>query len=68
MQRAEADGTDPDAQLRELVGRTVIEGVIAGYGMSVAAEPDGPRNGDDLRESEGTNGVKKSRTDEGPPS
>ncbi|KAG6332758.1 hypothetical protein ID866_6332 [Astraeus odoratus] len=34
MQRAEADGTNPDGELREAVGRAVLEGVFTGYEMS----------------------------------
>ena len=34
MQRADAEGRDPDEELRQVVGRTVLEGVVTGYGMS----------------------------------
>ena len=65
MQRAEAEGRDPDPELRVLVGRTVLEGVAAGYEMSV--DPSERREeGDDVREREGLHGSKRSRTDEGP--
>ncbi|ETW83083.1 hypothetical protein HETIRDRAFT_247006, partial [Heterobasidion irregulare TC 32-1] len=37
MGRAEAEGRDPDEELRQVVGRTVLEGVVAGYGMSETA-------------------------------
>lgn len=33
MQRAEVDGNDPDQELRQLVQRAVLEGVITGYEM-----------------------------------
>ena len=34
MQRAEAQGTDPDEQLRAVVTQTVLEGVLTGYHLS----------------------------------
>lgn len=55
MQRAEAEGQDPDEELRRAVGRTVLEGMATGYGMST-------ENGD--REAEDVNGTKRPRTDE----
>jgi uncharacterized protein len=55
MQRAEAEGIDPDDELRHIVSRTVVEGVLTGYQMT--EEDDG--NG----ESHGPNGTKRSRTD-----
>ncbi|KAJ7650327.1 ankyrin repeat-containing domain protein [Roridomyces roridus] len=39
MQRAEAEGRDPDEELRAVVSRTVLEGVVTGYAMA-EAEPD----------------------------
>lgn len=57
MQRAEAEGRDPDEELRTVVGRTVLEGVVTGYEMSTDGED---RRGDN------TNGSKRSRTDDGP--
>lgn len=33
MQRAEAEGRDPEAELREMVGRAVLDGVITGAGL-----------------------------------
>ncbi|KAG1733613.1 uncharacterized protein EDB91DRAFT_1057349 [Suillus paluster] len=57
MQRAEADGRDPDEELRQVVGRTVLEGVITGYEMttdSAAAHHS---------EAGSPNGVKRPRTD-----
>lgn len=68
MVRAEAEGRDPDPELRQLVSRTVLEGVVTGYGMSLAPE-ERRDDGDDLREREGLHGAKRSRTDDegGPP-
>lgn len=57
MQRAEAEGRDPDEELRQVVGETVIEGMIRGYGMGTEAASD--RSVDE----EQPNGVKRSRTD-----
>ena len=38
MQRAEAEGREvPEEELRQIVGRAVIEGVITGYGMGAEA-------------------------------
>ncbi|KAF8896285.1 ankyrin repeat-containing domain protein [Infundibulicybe gibba] len=34
MQRAEAEGRDPEGELREVVGRTVLEGVVTGFEMT----------------------------------
>ncbi|KAI5982682.1 ankyrin repeat-containing domain protein [Pisolithus marmoratus] len=34
MQRAETDGTNPDGELRQVVSRAVLEGVLTGYEMS----------------------------------
>jgi len=59
MRRAEAEGRDPDAELREVVGRTVLEGVLTGYEMTT----DGNGDAQDAREN--ANGAKRSRTDGG---
>ncbi|KAI0701198.1 ankyrin repeat-containing domain protein [Cytidiella melzeri] len=65
MQRAEAEGRDPDPELRVLVGRTVLQGVATGYELSV--DPSERRDeGDDVREREGLHGAKRSRTDDSP--
>ncbi|KAJ7104204.1 ankyrin repeat-containing domain protein [Mycena belliarum] len=40
MQRAEAEGRDPEEELRQLVGRTVLEGVVTGYAMSEPVEDE----------------------------
>ena len=52
MQRAEAEGREAsEEELRQIVGRAVIEGVITGYGMGAEATPDSAdhRNGDDAK-------------------
>ncbi|KDQ57188.1 hypothetical protein JAAARDRAFT_35792 [Jaapia argillacea MUCL 33604] len=61
MQRAEAEGTDPDEELRRVVGQTVLEGMITGYGM-------GADGGDERRHGSNDappNGTKRSRIDDG---
>ena len=40
MQRAEAQGTDPDEELRAAVSRTVLEGVLTGYELSTQEGAD----------------------------
>jgi len=57
MERAEAEGQDPDQELRAVVGRTVLEGIVTGYEMN--------SNGDGRREGS-ANGSKRVRMDEGP--
>jgi hypothetical protein len=34
MQRAEAEGRDPDEELRQVVGRTILDGVQVGFQMT----------------------------------
>ncbi|KZT73142.1 ankyrin [Daedalea quercina L-15889] len=60
MRRAEAEGRDPDDELRQVVGRTVLEGVVTGYGMSTLG---GERRGE--TEDGPTEGPKRTRTDGG---
>ena len=60
MQRAEAEGRDPDEELRQVVGRTVLEGMVTGYGMSTLG---GERR--DTTEDGPTDGPKRPRTDGG---
>ncbi|KAJ7274469.1 ankyrin repeat-containing domain protein [Mycena haematopus] len=48
MQRAEAEGRDPEEELRQVVGRTVLEGVVTGYAMSEPVEDD---RGADINET-----------------
>lgn len=62
IQRAEAEGRDPDEELRQVVGRTVLEGMITGYGLGMQAETQ-ERGGAD--HDPASNGVKRPRTDEG---
>lgn len=59
MERSEREGTDPDEELRAAVSRTVIDGVVTGFDLGVAANAS--RRGDD-----GHDGAKRPRTDEGP--
>ncbi|KAI0314614.1 hypothetical protein OF83DRAFT_1063551, partial [Amylostereum chailletii] len=62
MTRAEADGHDPEDELRAAVSRTVLEGVAAGYGMGATMDDgqatiDGDRRlppGDEHEPGEGT--------------
>ena len=63
MQRAEAEGRDPEEELREVVSRTVLEGVLTGYEMTTD-EDERATGAQDGRED--ANGAKRSRTDEGP--
>lgn len=44
MQRAEAEGTDPDEELRAAVSRTVLEGVFTGYELSTQDSADAPQD------------------------
>jgi hypothetical protein len=47
MQRAEAEGRDPDEELRQVVSRTVLEGVVSGFGMTTGEEEErGPAGND----------------------
>jgi len=57
MQRAEAEGRDPDDELRQAVGQTVLQGMATGYGMSTNDED---RDG----KTDDVNGLKRPRTDE----
>lgn len=59
MQRAEAEGRDPDEELRQVVGRTVLQGMVTGYGMSTEAE-------DSRDDRDDSSGAKRSRMDDGP--
>ena len=63
IQRAEAEGRDPEGELREVVGRTVLEGVLTGYKMTT----DGNGGTTDTHDGrENVNGAKRSRMDDGP--
>jgi hypothetical protein len=59
IQRAEGEGRDPDEELRQVVGQTVIQGMVAGYGMGVLAEEEGQRGVPDEPDA----GPKRTRTD-----
>ncbi|KDR76328.1 hypothetical protein GALMADRAFT_247717 [Galerina marginata CBS 339.88] len=59
MQRAEAEGRDPEEELRQAVSRTVLEGVITGFEMST---DDENVRGD---ASPGGTSSKRPRTDKG---
>lgn len=54
MERSEAEGRDPEEELRLAVSRTVVEGVLTGFEMSTdtSSKDDSPS--------------KRSRTDHGP--
>ncbi|KZT07626.1 ankyrin [Laetiporus sulphureus 93-53] len=60
MQRASAEGRDPEEELRQAVGRTVLEGMVTGYGMSIEAE-------DSRREDSNGTETKRSRMDDDGP-
>lgn len=59
IQRAEAEGRDPDEELRAVVGRTVLQGMATGYGLSTE------NNGGQREDHPDRDGVKRSRTDDG---
>ena len=63
MQRAEAEGRDPDNELRQLVGETVLAGIATGYSMSVESSERRDVD-DDLREQNGLHGAKRPKTDD----
>jgi len=56
MQRAEAQGTDPDQELRDAVSRTVLEGVWTGYELTTHDNPSTPPE-DQQSKRPKTNGV-----------
>jgi hypothetical protein len=56
MQRAEAEGTNPDQALRAAVSRTVLEGVLAGYEMSTRDDADDSNLDDQRMKRPRTNG------------
>ena len=67
MERAQREGRDPDAELREVVGRAVMQGMVTGYGMGQDAQDDDRRSGENEQTNgDSVNGTKRSRTDEGP--
>ncbi|KIJ67064.1 hypothetical protein HYDPIDRAFT_38494 [Hydnomerulius pinastri MD-312] len=56
MQRAEAEGTNPDEELRAVVSRTVLEGVLTGYEMSTREDEDVSDSNPDNTKRPRTNG------------
>jgi len=56
MERAQAEGRDPEEELRQVVSRTVFEGVLTGFEMSTDTSPK-----DDESPSK-----KRPRRDDGP--
>ncbi|THH31430.1 hypothetical protein EUX98_g2752 [Antrodiella citrinella] len=54
MNRAEAEGRDPDEELRQVVGRTVLSGMATGYEMSRDPEGDRDRGTDDANDAKRT--------------
>ncbi|KAF9236732.1 hypothetical protein BU15DRAFT_49693 [Melanogaster broomeanus] len=56
MQRAEAEGTNPDEELRTAVSRTVLEGVLTGYEMSTQGGADDSNLDDQNMKRPRTNG------------
>lgn len=58
IQTAELDGRDPEEELRQVVGRAVLEGVVTGFQMTT--------DDADPQSSNGTNGTpaKKAKTDD----
>ena len=60
IQRAEAEGRDPEEELRQVVGRHVLQGMAAGYDLREQAQTE-----DHEREDRGSDDVKRSRTDGG---
>ena len=62
IQRAEAEGREvPEEELRQIVGRAVIEGVITGYGMG--ADAAGGQAGHE--QLDGGDAAKRPRTEGG---
>lgn len=64
MENAEATGANPDDELRQLVERTVLQGVVTGYDMTV--DTSQRRGDDDVGEQGELHPSKRSRTDDGP--
>jgi hypothetical protein len=63
IQRAEAEGRDPEEEIRQVVSRTVLQGVVTGFDMTT-------HDSDDRRglATDGVDGTpaKRSRADDGP--
>jgi hypothetical protein len=47
MTRSEAEGWDPDAELRRVVGQTVFEGLASGYAITTLQGGENERGGDE---------------------
>ena len=60
MERAQAEGRDPDAELREVVSRAVMQGMVTGYDMG---QDTSERRGEN--DQNGTGETKRSKTDDG---
>lgn len=59
VQRAEAEGRDPEEEIRQVVSRTVLQGVVTGFDMSTIDS--------DRRDSEAdSTPAKRPRPDDGP--
>lgn len=63
MQRAEAEGRDPDQDLRQVVSRAVLQGVVTGFQMSTDTDNDDPSEAHPAPAINGTP-AKRSRTDD----
>lgn len=61
MERTEAEGQDPEEELRQLVSRTVLEGVVTGYEMTVDSSDSVNPRGDNAQDSTPS---KRSRNDD----
>jgi uncharacterized protein len=57
MQRAEAQGTNPDEELRDAVSRTVLEGVWTGYELTTHDNPPTPSSEDQQSKRPKMNGA-----------
>ena len=68
MERAQREGRDPDAELREVVSRAVVQGMVTGYDMGQDAEDSERRAGGSDHANGDMNGAKRSRTDDSPSS
>jgi hypothetical protein len=60
IRRAEAEGREPDDELREAVSRTVLSGMVQGYSATEDATNDGQRERDEPED-----GAKRRRTEGG---
>lgn len=60
LQRAEAEGRDPEEELRQVVGETVLQGVLTGYDLGAQVEESEQNHAD----ADGAE-AKRPRTDEG---